>query len=133
MLLPPFDDYILILFDYRLYFLPIYPNEVNGCRFIFAVQGICPRFFSSFNSNQLPIFDNQIKNAFFASLLDVDVYRLMLIFEEMEDESKVSIANIIFCQSECSNVRKKLWLKTYFARGKKSCLVKVQLECRPVI
>ena len=59
--------------------LPILINELNGFCCILRVHWLCPLLLPSLKTNQLRILKYDVEDALFASMLDMDMNRVVLI------------------------------------------------------
>ena len=69
--------------------LPILMDESNGFRCILRIHRLRPLLLPSFKANQLRILKYDVEDTFFASMFDMNMNRVMLIWEEIEDKSEV--------------------------------------------
>ena len=69
--------------------LPILIDEFDGNLFVFAIKRLCTLLLTAHNVFQIPILYDQVENAFSTTRLYMNMYRFMLIREEVKDKPKV--------------------------------------------
>ena len=67
----------------------VFPNELLCCTLIFFWQWICTFLFSHMDIHQLTIHHDKVEYTFFVAMKHMNVYRLVLVGEEVKDKSKV--------------------------------------------
>ena len=64
-------------------------DEFNGNFFVFVIQRLRTLFLTAHNIFQLSIFYDQVEYTLRPTMFHMDMYRLMLIRKEVENETKI--------------------------------------------